>query len=102
MLHCVEVTKSIGGLLNAHNCMGSCMLVKLLTPSRVIYHCRVHNWVQAQVVSFARKCFEAWLHYFYTYVYKKILALHVHNAKMLEHIIYDIYYTHYSLTTRDV
>ena len=51
------------GLLNAHNCMGSCMLVKLLPP-RAIHHCRVHNWVQAQVVSFASKCFQAWLHYF--------------------------------------
>ena len=60
----VKVSKPIVGLLNAHNCMGSCMLVKLLPP-RVIHHCRVHNWVQAQVVSFASKCFQAWLHYFY-------------------------------------
>ena len=80
------------GLLNAHNCMGSCMLVKLLPP-RVIYHCKVHNWVQAQVVSFARKCFQAWLHYFYTYVYEKILPLYVHNSKMLEHTIYNIQIT---------
>ena len=55
VLHCVKVSKPIVGLLNAHNCMGSCMLVKLLPPW-VIYHCRVHNWVQAQVVSFASKC----------------------------------------------
>ena len=37
VLHCVKVSKPIVGLLNAHNCMGSCMLVKLLPP-RVIHH----------------------------------------------------------------
>ena len=75
--------------------MGSCMLVKLLPP-RVIYHCRVHNWVQAQVVSFASKCFQAWLHYFYTYVYEKILRCMCTMLRCwsIRYIIYKLQFNH--------
>ena len=92
VLHCVKVSKPIVGLLNAHNCMGSCMLVKLLPP-RVIHHCRVHNWVQAQVVSFASKCFQAWLHYFYYVRLRENSSAARAQCKVPEHIIYIIHIT---------
>ena len=96
VLHCVKVSKPIVGLLNAHNCMGSCMLVKLLPP-RVIHHCRVHNWVQAQVVSFASKCFQAWLHYIRLRENSSAARAQCEDAGA-----YNIYHTHYSLTARYV
>ena len=99
VLHCVKVSKPIVGLLNAHNCMGSCMLVKLLHP-RVIHHCRVHNWVQAQVVSFASKCFQAWLHYFYYVRLRENSS--AARAQCEDAGAYNIYHTHYSLTARYV
>ena len=99
VLHCVKVSKPIVGLLNAHNCMGSCMLVKLLPP-RVIHHCRVHNWVQAQVVSFASKCFQAWLHYFYYVRLRENSS--AARAQCEDAGVYSIYHTHYSLTARYV
>ena len=99
VLHCVKVSKPIVGLLNAHNCMGSCMLVKLLRPM-LIHHCRVHNWVQAQVVSFASKCFQAWLHYFYYVRLRENFS--AARTQCEDAGAYNIYHTHYSLTARYV
>ena len=73
------------------------MLVKLLPP-RVIYHCRVHNWVQAQVVSFASKCFQAWLHYFYYVRLRENSS--AARAQCEDAGAYNIYHTHHSLTAR--
>ena len=68
------------------------MLVKLLPPW-VIYHCRVHNWVQAQVVSFASKCFQAWLQYIRLQENSCAARAQCEDAGA-----YNIYHTHYSLT----